>query len=132
MQAESCYEWLDDRRLFGADPVLIVDVLDELPTRAQLPREFGEELVLFVRSRKVRIGSRLTVVVAQILVTHEEPQPIPNCRTTEIRRQVAIPGALISACQLIGARNSESHRLTGQAGRLRVVGGVIQEPLASL
>ena len=105
VQTQGGFERLRERRLFGVDPELVVHALNQLPARSQLPRELREDLVLLVGPRELRIGARLTVVVAQILVSREEPQPIANRRTAEVRREVTVPGALVAACRLAGAGN---------------------------
>ena len=132
VRAQGRFERLHQRRELGVDPELVVNALNQLPARSQSPRELREDLVLLVGPRELRVGARLTVVVAQILVSREEPQPIANDRTTEVRREVAVPGALVSACPLAGTRNEEAHRLAGQARRLPVVRRVIQKPVAAL
>ena len=91
VRAQGRFERLRDRRLFGVDPELVVKALNQLPGRSQLPRELREDLVLLVGPRECRIGAGLAVVVAQILVSGEEPQPIANSRTAEVRREVAVP-----------------------------------------
>src|SRR5439155_1765375 len=91
------FERLHRRRDLGIDPELVVKALNQLPRRSQSPRELREDLVLLVGSREIRIAAWLTVVVAQILVSRKEPQPIANNRTAEARREVAVPGALVPA-----------------------------------
>src|SRR5438477_13170085 len=100
MHAQSCCERFRDGWLFRADPELIVHALDQLPGWSQSPRQLGEHLVLLVGPRKLRIRSGLTVVVAQILVAREEPQPVVNGRPAEVCREVTITRALVSALQL--------------------------------
>ena len=117
VQTQGCFERLHRRRLLGVDPELVVKALNQLPARRQLPRELREDLVLLVGPRECRIGARLTVVVAQILVSREEPQPIANDRTAEVRREVTVSGALVAACRLAGAGIRQRDRLAGQAGR---------------
>src|SRR3954469_18381757 len=108
-------ERLHRRRDLGIDPVLVVNALHELPSRRQPPRELREDLVLLVGSRKIRVGARLTVVVAQILVSGEEPQRVPHDRSTEVGREVAVAVALVAARLLAGARNEKEDRLAGEA-----------------
>src|SRR5580765_7886942 len=109
-----------------------MDALQQLPARGQFPRELREDLVLLVGPRERRAGARLTVVVAQILISREEPQPIANRRAADVRREVTVPVALVATLQSAGTGNSTSYRLGGQASRLPPVRGVIQEPLAPL
>ena len=74
VQTQCGLEWLRDRWLFGVDPELVVHALNQLPARSQAPRELAEDLVLLIGSRECRVGAGLTVVVAQVLVSPEEPQ----------------------------------------------------------
>ena len=71
---------LGRRWRLGVGPELAVNALDQLPARRQARGELREDLVLFVLPRKVRIGARLTVGIALVLVSGEEPQPIANRR----------------------------------------------------
>lgn len=114
------------------DPDLIVEALNQLPPRSQSPGEFCENLVLLVGSWEVRIGARLTVLVAQMLIPGEKPQALANNGPAKVRRHVPVRRAFVCALQLRGAEIRQSHRLAGQAGRLSIVGGVEQKPIASL
>ena len=118
VQTQCGLEWLRDRWLFGVDPVLVVHALNQLPARSQPPRDLAEDLVLLIGSRECRVGAGLTVVVAQVLVSPEEPQAIANSRTAEVRRDVTVPGPLIPALPCRGCWQREQHRLAGQAGHL--------------
>ena len=109
-----------------------MDALKQLPARSQFPRELREDLVLLVGPRELRAGARLTVVVAQILVSREEPQPIANSRATDVRREVTVPVALVATLQSAGAGNRTLYRLAGQTRRLSIVRPVIQKSLAPL
>ena len=95
-------ERLHERRELGVDPELVVEALKQLQAGRESPRELREDLVLLVGPRKCRVGSRLTVVVAQVLVSGKEPQPIANHRAAEVRRDVAVPDALVAALRLAG------------------------------
>ena len=108
------FERLHRRRRLGVDPELVVNALNQLPARSQSPRELREDLVLLVGPREVRVGAGLAVVVAQILVAREEPQPIANNRTAKVRREVAVPDALVPAIQL---RRRNGSRPAGWSGR---------------
>ena len=72
------------------DPELVVKALHQLQARREPPRELREDLVLLVGPGECRIGAGLAVVVAQVLVSGEEPQPIAHDRTAEVRREVAV------------------------------------------
>src|SRR6185295_10465583 len=89
------FDPLHRRRELRVDPVLIVNALNQLPRRCESPRELREDLVLLVSPREIRVGAWLAVVVAQILIPREEPQSIPNDRSTEVGREVAIQGPLV-------------------------------------
>src|SRR5258708_417294 len=91
------FERLHRRWHLGIDPELVVNALNQLPRRSQSPRELREDLVLLVGPREIRVRAWLAVVVAQILVSREEPEPIANNRPTEACRQIAIPRALVPA-----------------------------------
>src|SRR5205823_278644 len=132
VHAQGRFERRHQRWAIRVDPELVVKALNQLPAGSQSPRELREDLVLFVGPREFRFAARLTVVVAQILVSGKEPQPIANNRTAKRRREIAVPGALVPACLLAGASNEEPHRLAGQSGRLCIVRRVVQKPLASL
>ena len=110
------FERLHERRELGVDPELVVKALKQLQAWSQSPRELREDLVLLVGPRECRVGARLAVVVAQILVSRKEPQPIAHDRTAEVRREVAVPGALVPACRLAGAGIREQ-RPAGSSGR---------------
>src|SRR5204862_2477764 len=110
-------------------PVLVMNALHQPPRRREIPCQLAEGLVLVVDSRKRRIGRRLTVVVAQVLIATKKPQAIPNRRTAAVSGEVAIPVALVSALSL---RKRANDRLTRQAGRLPVVRRIGCEPLAAL
>ena len=122
---------LGRRRRFGVGPELIVKALHQLPARSQAPGELREDLVLLVLPRKIRIGARLTVGVAQALVSGEEPQPIANDRAAEAGREVAVLRALVAAVQLPRRVVREPHRLAGQRGGLPVVGRVVVKAVAA-
>jgi hypothetical protein len=79
----------------------------------------------------VGIAAWLAVVIAQMLVSREEPQPIANRRTADVRREVTVPATFVAALALAGAVG-EAYRLAGQAGGLPIIRGVIQKALASL
>src|SRR5437868_3889107 len=118
-------------RLVWTDPDLFVKALHQLPARREPPRELREALMLFVGPRLGRIGARLTVVVAQILIPAEEPQAIAHDRPPEVRRDVAIPGTLVAAhppARIVG----QVYRLAGETGRLRVGRRVIEKTVAAL
>ena len=103
--AQRRFEWLRDRWLFAVDPELLVKALHQLPGRRQPPRELREDLVLFVDPREFRIGARLAVVIALILVFRKEPQPIADNRAAKDQREIAVSGSRIPAL-LDGVRNS--------------------------
>ena len=69
---------LGRRRRFRVGPEFVVEALNQLPARRQTPRELREDLVLLVFPRQLGIGARLTVGVAKMLVSGEEPQSIAN------------------------------------------------------
>ena len=132
VRARGRFERLHHRGQLRVDPELVVDALQQLPAWSEFPRELREDLVLLVGPRERRAGARLTVVVAQMLVSREEPQPIANNRAADVRREVTVPVALVAALQSAGAGNRTSYRLAGQASRLPPVRGVIRKPLAPL
>ena len=79
VSAQCRFERSRQRWLLRVDPPLVVKAVIQLPARRWLPRELREHLVLLVGPRMVRVRARLTVVVAQILVSAEEPR---RSRTT--------------------------------------------------
>src|SRR6188768_328998 len=82
--------WLGRRRRFGVGPEFIVKALHQLPARSQAPCELCEKLVLLVFPRKIRIGARLTVGVAKVLVSGKKPQSFADYRATKGGREVTI------------------------------------------
>ena len=132
VQTQCGFERLRERWLFGVDPELVVHALNQLPARGQPPRDLAEDLVLLIGSRECRVGAGLTVVVAQVLISPEEPQAIANSGTAQVRRHVPVPGPLIPALPCRGCCQREHHRLAGQAGHLPIVRRVVQKPGASL
>ena len=88
VRAHGRFERLYERGELRVDPGLVMDALQQLPARSQFPRELREDLVLLVGPRELRAGARLTVVVAQILVSREKPQPIANSGAADVRREV--------------------------------------------
>ena len=115
---------LGRRRRFGVGPELVVNALRQLPARSQAPGELREDLVLFVFPRKIGIGARLTVGVAQVLVSGEEPQPIANDRAAEAGREVTVRLALVAGLQLPRRLYTRRTGWLVSAGDLRVVGRV--------
>src|SRR5215213_6305770 len=93
-------ERLHERGELGVDPELVVVALKQLQPGSKPPRELRENLVLFVGPRQCGVGARLTVVVAQVLVSREEPQPIANHWPAEVCRDVAVSIAFVSAGRL--------------------------------
>jgi len=126
------FERLRERWLLGVDPPLVVKAVIQLPARRRFPRELREHLVLLVGPRTLRVRARLTVVVAKVLISDEEPRPIANNRTTKIRRQVTIAAALVSASRGATPAERTKNRLAGQGCRLRIVRRVIEQPRAAL
>ena len=81
----------------GVDPELVVHTLDQVQARREAPGELREHLVLLVRPRERRIGPGLAVVIAEVLVSGEEPEPIAHRGPAKIRGDVAVFRALVSA-----------------------------------
>ena len=124
---ERCHECRDLR----VDPAFVVIALIQVQAWCELPRELGEELVLLIRPGKRPVCAGLTVVVPQILVSREEPEPVANHGTTEIGREITVLHALVPGLRLAG-RDRQPHRLAGQAGRLAVVRRVVLKAIAPL
>src|SRR5687768_797905 len=118
----SCQRWL-----LRVDPKLVVKAVIELPARCWLPGELREDLVLLVGSREPCVRARLTVIVPQVLISDEEPGSIANNRTANIRRQVAIPVALVSALRCTRPAERTTNRLAGEARCLKIVRRVIEQ-----
>ena len=98
------------------DPDLVVKALHQLQARRQTPRELREDLDMLVGPRVRRVGARLTVLVAQVLVAGEEPQAIANRRTADVRREVVVPCAFVAALLTGGSEIGEGRR-AGSSGR---------------
>src|SRR5262249_6017576 len=94
-------------------------------------RDFPEHFVLFVRSREIRIGSRLAVVIAQVLISRKEPDSIAMQGTAKIRREVPVPVAFISG-NATGVSERKHNGLGGQSIRLPIVRRVVGETIAAL
>src|SRR5687768_10147050 len=94
--ADRDVERLRDGWLLGIDPEFFMKAVHHLPGWRRLPRQFAEDLVLLIRSREHRIGARLAVVVAQVLIAGKEPHSIANRGAAEARREIAVAGAPIA------------------------------------
>jgi hypothetical protein len=103
----------------------MVNALPQLPARSQAPGELREKLVLLVFPREIRIGGRLTVGVAKVLVSGKEPQSFADDRATEAGREITILRALVAAVQMPRTIVLEPHRLAGQRVGLPVVGRIV-------
>ena len=90
VQAQGRLERRHERRAVRVDPEFVVNALHQLQARLESPRELREDLVLLVGSRERRVRAWLTVVVAQVLVSGEEPESLAHNRTAEVRREVAV------------------------------------------
>src|SRR4051812_47278550 len=102
MAALRGFERLHEGRKFRIHPELGVKTLEQLDSGRQAPRELRKHFVLLVGSRESRIGPGLTVVVPQVLVTPEKPQPIATPRTAQVGADVTILHTLVPALQLTG------------------------------
>src|SRR5215475_1739005 len=131
MDAQCCVERQRLCRDLRIDPELVMKTLIQLQARLNIPGEPSEDLVLLVGSRKLGVGARLAVVVAQVLVSRKEPYAIVTQRTAEIRRNVAILIPLVSA-ECLGARNSKPCGLAGQSRPLSIIGSIVREIIASM
>src|SRR5258708_1880328 len=100
MQALSCSKWQNLCRDLRGDPELIIKTVKQLNARRELPSELPEDFVLLVGSWEPRVGARLTIVIAQILNSRKEPHPIVTHGTAEIRSEVPVLDALVSAERL--------------------------------
>ena len=118
-------------RTLRVHPELVVDALHQLHARGEPPRELRENLVLLVGPRERRVRAGLTVIVAQVLIPSEKPEPVANHGTAEIRREVTVTGALVPARRL-ATRDREPDGLAGQAGRLPEVRRVVLKAIAPL
>src|SRR5712671_3814949 len=87
-------------RTLRVHPELVVEALHQLHARRELPRELGKNLVLLVGPREGRVRTGLTVIVAEVLVSREKPEPVANNRTAEIGREITETGALVPAWRL--------------------------------
>src|SRR6516165_404122 len=114
MHALGCGERDQKCRDLRINPGLVIETLKQLQVWPELPGELTEDFVLFIRSREFGIGARLTVVIAQILISREEPNPVAMHRPAEICREVTVPDAFISS-ESLSARQRKQDRLTGQA-----------------
>ena len=119
-----------DGRPLGVVADLVVDALIQPQARGQPPGELREELVLLVLPRQRRVGAGLAVVVAQVLVSGEEPQAIARHRAAEGRGEVLEPGPLVAAHRLARTQIGELHGMTGEAGELRMGGRLEPQLLA--
>ena len=131
MQALSCGERLHQSRDFRVDPKLVIKTLKQLQPWFELPCQLTEDLVLLVRPWELGVGARLTIVIAQVLVSGKEPYSVAAYRTAEISSEVTVLDALVSR-QRLAAWKRKADRLTGQARRLAVVRCVVRETIATL
>jgi hypothetical protein len=93
-----------ERRLFWVHPELVVNHLHQLQARSKSPRKLSDDLVLLVRPRECGVRARLTVVIAKILVSREEPQPIANNRPAKVRGQVTVFNAFVTGLPCAACR----------------------------
>src|SRR5262245_21584828 len=114
MHALCCGERQHLRRDLRIDPELIIESLKQLHARRELPRELSKYFVLLVGSWELRVGTRLAVVIAQVLISRKEPDSIVTHGTAEICREIPIFDALVPA-ERLGARDRQQDRLAGQA-----------------
>src|SRR5262245_10786992 len=112
MEALSCCKWQHLCWDLRVDPELIIKTVKQLHARRELPRELPGDFVLLVGSWKLRIGARLAVVIAQVLISSKKPNSIVTHGTAEIRREVTVLDALVSA-ECLSAREREQNWLTG-------------------
>src|SRR5262245_27442457 len=112
MLALSCGERRHSCRDLGIDPEFVMKTLNQLQVRFELPRKFPEDLVLLVCSGELRVSTRLTIEVAQVLISRKEPKPVANHRAAEICGEVTVLDPLISA-ERLSTRHWELHRLCG-------------------
>ena len=85
---------------------------------------FAKIFVLLVFPRQLGIGARLTIGVAEMLVSGEEPQSIADHRPTQAGRDVTVPRSLVAAVQLSCRVVRASHRLARERSGLPVVGRI--------
>ena len=71
--------------------------LHELQAGLEPPGELPEDLVLLVGPRELGVRARLAVVVTQVLVSGEEPQPLAHHGTAKVGGEVAVSDALVPA-----------------------------------
>src|SRR5687768_3751764 len=109
-----------------------MEALCQPPCRTEPPRQLRKDLVLLVGSGERRVGARLCVVIAKVLVSREEAQSIGNDRPADIRRQIAIPGALVAALHTWPRWYGSHNRLAGERSTLRVVRQVRQKSITPL
>src|SRR5262245_575945 len=114
MHSLSCGERQHLCRDLRVDPELIIKSLKQLQARRELPRELRKNLVLLVGSWELRVGTRLAVVIAQVLISRKEPNSIVTHGTAEICSEVPILDSLVSA-ERLGTRDRQQDRLAGQA-----------------
>src|SRR5688572_20737302 len=109
-----------------------MEALSQPPRRTEPPCQLRKDLILLVGPRERRVGAGLSVVIAQVLVSREEPQPIPNDWPADIRGQIAIPGALVAALDAWPRWHRSHNRLAGERSTLPVVRQIRQIPITSL
>src|SRR5262249_60228001 len=102
--------WFHLRRNLGVDPDFIIESLKQLQARRELPRELPKDFVLLVGSWELRVGTRLAVVIAQVLISRKEPNSIVPHGTAQIRREIPIFDAFVSA-ERLGARDRQQDGL---------------------
>ena len=119
MASERRLERRGERRRIGILPELFMKALHHLERRRQPPRQLAEDLVLLVCSRERRVGARLAVVVAEVLVGAVEPESIAENRAAQPGRKITVSNAFVAARGLRPVRHREDNRLRRQPRRLR-------------
>ena len=114
-------EWTRERGRRRIDPSLLVKALHHLQRRREPPIQLSEPLVLLVRARKGRVRAGLAVVVAQVLVRTEEPEPVAFHRSSHARGEVPVSDSLVPARGRRASSDRKHDRLRRQAGWLTIV-----------
>src|SRR3954471_10583538 len=130
--AQRRFERFHERREFWIHPEFVVEALLQNQAWRQAPGELRKHLVLLVCSGQRWIGTRLAIVVAQVLVAPEKPEPIAHGRASEVCREITVPDPFVTTLLPTRTLIDQLNRLAGECRGLTVIRRVVGKAVASL
>ncbi len=130
--AQCRFERGDGGRRIGSHPALLVIRVLQPHAGRRSPGELRQQLVLLVPTRIGGVAARLTVEVAEVLVTGKEPRPTADKWSAKVGREIPVPLARVPGPLRLARFQLKKDRLAGERGRLRVVGKIVNVTVAPL